>query len=64
MQGFKIHVPVCSRDYLIIVFRTDGKCWQFRIVALDSCVLGEKKVYYTPEAAEDAARLWLKAALR
>jgi hypothetical protein len=60
MQGFKIHCLVASRNYLMVVFHTDEKCWQFRIATSDGSVLGEQKLYYTAEAAEAAARRWFK----
>jgi hypothetical protein len=60
MQGFKIHYLVARRDCLMIVFYSYAKSWQFRIVTPDGCTRGEEKIYYTSEAAEDAARLWLK----
>ncbi len=57
----KIHSLVSSRGYLMAVFRIDGKLWQFRVVTPDGATLGEEKVDHTVEAAEDAARFWLKA---
>jgi hypothetical protein len=60
MQGVKIHCLVARRDYLMIVFYTHARSWQFRIVTPEGCTMGDEKVYYTPEAAEDAGRLWLK----
>jgi hypothetical protein len=61
MQGLKIHCLVARRDYLMIVFYTHARSWQFRIVTPDGCILGEEKVYYSSQAAEAAARSWLKA---
>ncbi len=61
MQGFNIHCLVCSRNYLMVVFYSHAKNWQFRIVTPDGCTRGEEKVYYSAEAASDAARSWLKA---
>jgi hypothetical protein len=60
MHELKIHFQVCRRGCLMIVFRTKGKCWQFRIVLPDGCSISTGKVYYTPEGAEDAAKLWLR----
>jgi hypothetical protein len=60
MEEFKIHCLVGSSKYLLIVFHTDEKCWQFRIVTADGCTRGEQKIYYTPEAALSAGRQWLK----
>ncbi len=61
LLGLKIHALVCSRDYLIVVFYTHARSWQFRIVTPDGCILGEEKIYYSAEAAADAGRSWLKA---
>jgi hypothetical protein len=57
MQGLKIHCLVCSRDYILAVFYTHARSWQFRIVTPDGCTSGEEKIYYSADAAADAAKL-------
>ena len=43
----------------LIVFYTETNCWQFRVISSDGAASGERKLYYTPEAAERAGRNWI-----
>jgi len=45
---------------ILIVFYTDGGCWQFRVLN-DGSIYGHNKTYYTVEAAERAGREWVGA---
>ncbi|MBV9385715.1 MAG: hypothetical protein JOZ78_04720 [Chroococcidiopsidaceae cyanobacterium CP_BM_ER_R8_30] len=38
---------------------TEAQCWQFRIISPQGSVFGERKTFYSPAAAEHAARNWL-----
>ena len=46
---------------ILIVFYTDGGCWQFRVLSSGGAVFGEQKLYYSAEAAEKAGREWVGA---
>jgi hypothetical protein len=46
---------------ILIVFYTDGGCWQFRVLSSGGAVFGEQKLYYSPKAAEAAGREWVRA---
>lgn len=43
-------------DVTLLVFYTEADCWQFRLISVGGAVFGERKLYYTPEAAEKAGR--------
>ena len=53
-----IHAVIGIKDFILIVFYTDAKCWQFRVIC-DGGVYGEKTIYYSSQAAMDAAREWI-----
>jgi hypothetical protein len=48
--------PLC----ILLVFYTNGGCWQFRVLSSGGAVFGEQKLYYTAEAAERAGREWVR----
>ncbi len=33
------------------MFHTEAHCWQFRLISAGGAVFGERKLYYSPEAA-------------
>ena len=43
----------------LLVFYTESDCWQFRLISAGGEVFGERKLYYSPEAAEKAGREWI-----
>ena len=43
----------------LIVFYTEAHCWQFQLTSPGGAVLGERKIYYTAEAALKAGREWI-----
>lgn len=43
----------------LIVFYTEADCWQFRLISNGGAVFGERKLYYTPEAALRAGLEWI-----
>jgi hypothetical protein len=50
---------VAIDKYILIVFYTDARCWQFRVIGFGGVVYGERRIYYTAEAAEKAGREWI-----
>jgi hypothetical protein len=56
----KIHLLVGIRGAILVVFHTNGKCWQFQIVSFEGVVFGEQKIYYTAAAAEKVGRDWIR----
>ncbi len=61
MGKAKIHTLTSTPRGILIVFYTDGGCWQFRVLSSEDAVFGEQKLYYTAEAAEKAGREWVGA---
>ena len=59
MTSAKIHLITCTPLGILIVFYTDGGCWQFRVLSSDGAVFGEQKLYYSAEAAEKTGREWV-----
>ena len=55
----KIHLIVGIRGAILVVFYTNAKCWQFQIVSFEGVVFGERKIYYTAEAALRVGRDWI-----
>ncbi len=45
-----IHAVIGINNCTLIVFYTNSHCWQFRVISNGS-VYGERKIYYTAEAA-------------
>ncbi|HLO87986.1 MAG TPA: hypothetical protein VK203_23695 [Nostocaceae cyanobacterium] len=58
-MSIKVHTLIAIQDMILLVFYTEANCWQFRIISAGGSVFGEKRIYYTPEAAEKAGRDWL-----
>ncbi|GAC1493692.1 MAG: hypothetical protein NVS2B14_06960 [Chamaesiphon sp.] len=54
-----IHIIVGIQSSTLMVFYTQAHCWQFRVLTSVGGVIGEKKIYYTPQAAEKAGREWV-----
>ncbi len=54
-----VHLVVGIENLTLLVYYTEATEWQFRIISSGGEVFGERKLYYTPEAAEKAAREWL-----
>lgn len=55
----KVHLVAGIGDVTLLVFYTESHCWQFRLISSGGEVFGERKLYYTPEAAEKAGREWI-----
>jgi hypothetical protein len=56
----KIHLVINTSVGTLLVFYTNGGCWQFRVLSPDGEVFGKQKIFYTPEAAERAGREWVE----
>ncbi len=56
----KIHLLTTTPLGILIVYFTNGGCWQFRVLN-DGSIYGHNKTYYTVEAAERAGREWVGA---
>ena len=54
-----VHTVLGINNRTLIIFYTQSKCWQFRVISCDGSVYGERKIYYTAEAAEAAGREWV-----
>jgi hypothetical protein len=58
MPTEKIHLLTFTPLGILIVYFTNGGCWQFRVLD-DGSIYGHSKIYYTVEAAERAGREWV-----
>ncbi|HEY9634842.1 MAG TPA: hypothetical protein V6D14_15675 [Coleofasciculaceae cyanobacterium] len=56
----KIHLVVNTSVGTLLVFYTSGHCWQFRVLSPGGKVFGERRIFYTAEAAERAGREWVE----
>jgi hypothetical protein len=54
-----IHIVISIQKVTLLVFYTEAQCWQFRVISAGGAVFGERKLYYSPEAAEKAGREWI-----
>ena len=59
MSEATIHQVFVIQNATLLVFYTEAHCWQFRVISSGGAVFGERKLYYTPEAAEKAGRDWI-----
>ncbi|NJO65146.1 MAG: hypothetical protein HC836_45670 [Richelia sp. RM2_1_2] len=46
-----IHAVLGINNCTLLVFYTNVRCWQYRIISSGGSVFGERKIYYTAEAA-------------
>jgi len=46
-----IHQVVGIDGTTLIVFHTQAHCWQFPLISAGGAVCGERKIYYSTEAA-------------
>ncbi|AFY51296.1 hypothetical protein Nos7524_5606 (plasmid) [Nostoc sp. PCC 7524] len=58
MTTTKIHLIVGIHHATLLVY-SQANCWQFRLISPSGAVFGERKLYYTPEAAEKMGREWI-----
>ena len=59
MSNTTIHQVIGIDGNTLIVFYTEAHCWQFRLISPGGAVFGERKIYYTAEAALKAGLEWL-----
>jgi hypothetical protein len=59
MNQLQIQCISVINGYILLVFYTSGKCWQFRLISPDGSVYGSQKIFYTPEAAREAGISWI-----
>ena len=55
----KVHLVVIINNITLLVFHAESDCWEFRLISAGGQVFGEQRIYYSPEAAEKAAREWI-----
>ena len=59
MSKTTIHEVIGIADTSLIVFHTEAHCWQFRLISPGRPVFGERKIYYSAEAALKAGLEWI-----
>ncbi|MEH2055135.1 MAG: hypothetical protein V7K97_02915 [Nostoc sp.] len=59
MNKTTVHLVVNINGCTMVVFYTDAHCWQFRVISPGGAVFGERKIYYSAEAAQKAGREWI-----
>jgi hypothetical protein len=59
MEQLQIQHFSAINGYILLVFYSPGKCWQFRVISPDGSVYGSRKIFYTSEAAREAGISWL-----
>ena len=59
MSNTTIHQVIGIDGSTLIVFYTPEHCWQFRLISPGGAVFGERKIYYTAEAALKAGLEWI-----
>ncbi len=55
----KIHVLTIAPTGVLLVFFTDGECWQFRVLSLAGVVFGELLLLLARDISRALARLAL-----
>ncbi len=56
MSSFRVHSLIGCPKHLLLVFYTDKRAYQFRVVNNEGKIFGSSEIYYTEKAAEKAAR--------
>lgn len=51
MSQTTVHHVIGIDGTTLIVVHTPAHCWQFRLISTGGAVFGERKIYYTAEAA-------------
>jgi len=59
MSKTKIHHVIVIDGATLIVFYTPAHCWQFRLISPGGAVFGERKIYYSADAALKAGLEWV-----
>lgn len=56
----RIDLLISLQEFILLVFYCEEQqIWQFRIIR-GCAVFGERKIYYSAAAAEQAGREWIK----
>jgi hypothetical protein len=53
MNKTTVHLVVSIEGFTLFVYDTETHCWQFRAISPGGSVFGERKIYYTAEAAPE-----------
>ena len=56
MSSFRVHSLIVCPKHLLLVFYTDRRAYQFRVVTNEGRIFGTTEIYYTEKAALKAAR--------
>ncbi|CCQ55108.1 hypothetical protein [Crocosphaera watsonii] len=56
MSSFRVHSLIVCPKHLLLVFYTDRRAYQFRVVNNQGKIFGTTEIFYTENAAENAAR--------
>jgi hypothetical protein len=59
LDNTTIHQVIGIDGATLMVFYTEAHCWQFRLISLGGAVFGERKIYYSAEAALKAGLEWM-----
>ncbi len=59
MSKTLVHSIIGIDGTTLIVFYTEAHCWQFRLISAGGAVFGERKIYYSAEAAMKAGLEWI-----
>jgi hypothetical protein len=59
MNQLQIQSISTINGYILLVFYTPGKCWQFRVISPNGSVYGSQQIFYTSEAAREAGISWV-----
>lgn len=60
MSKTTVHQVIGIEGSTLIVFYSEAHCWQFRLISNGGAVFGERKLYYTPEAALREGLEWMQ----
>ena len=56
MSSFRVHSLIGYPKHILLVFYTDRRAYQFRVVTNEGKIFGKTAIFYTEKAAEKAAR--------
>ena len=56
MTSFRVSSLIGCPKHLILVYYTDRRAYQFRVVNKKGKIFGTTEIFYTEKAAENAAR--------
>ena len=59
MSKTTVHQVIGIDGTTLIVFHTEAHCWQFRLISPGGAVFGERKIYYSAEAALKTGLEWM-----